>query len=149
MFAFLENLSMTEIMVVIVIAVIVFGGRLPEAAGEAAAQLQKFRRTLGDLKRDTGIDREIAEMRRNVEQAIPRMPRIVDVPHTIERRLEAVAREADAAATKALEEPKPAATDESAHAPGTTNGSTLGAPEGATPTSPAASTPPAEPEPLQ
>jgi Sec-independent protein translocase protein TatA len=148
MFAFLENLSMTEIMVVIVIAVIVFGGRLPEAAGEAAAQLHKLRRTLGDLKRDTGIDREIAEMRRNVEQAIPRMPRIVDVPHTIERRLEAVAREADAAATKALEEPKSTAADDAAHAAGAANGAAHRAPEGATPTSPAA-TPPAESEPLQ
>ena len=99
MFAFLENLSLTEIGIVIVVAVMVFGGKLPEAAGQAAAQLQKLRRTLTDLKRETGIDKELAEMKRNVEQAIPRMPRIVDVPGTIERRLEAVAREADSAAT--------------------------------------------------
>jgi Sec-independent protein translocase protein TatA len=99
-FAFLENLSLTEIGIVIVVAVMVFGGKLPEAAGQAAAQLQKLRRTLTDLKRETGIDKELAEMKRNVEQAIPRLPRIVDVPGTIERRLEAVAREADTTATK-------------------------------------------------
>jgi Sec-independent protein translocase protein TatA len=109
-FAFLENLSLTEICIVIVVAVMVFGGKLPEAAGQAAAQLQKLRRTLTDLKRETGIDKELAEMKRNVEQAIPRLPRIVDVPGTIERRLEAVAREADAAATK------PEATPDAAEA---------------------------------
>jgi len=119
MFAFLENLSLTEIGIVIVVAVMVFGGKLPEAAGQAAAQLQKLRRSLTDLKRETGIDKELAEMRRNVEQAIPRMPRIVDVPGTIERRLEAVAREADAAGAKTVEEPPapPAAEAESAPQP--------------------------------
>ena len=108
MFAFLENLSLTEIGIVIVVAVMVFGGKLPEAAGQAAAQLQKLRRTLTDLKRETGIDKELADMKRNVEQAIPRLPRIVDVPGTIERRLEAVAREADAAATKTEAAPEAA-----------------------------------------
>jgi Sec-independent protein translocase protein TatA len=110
MLAFLENLSLTEIGIVIVVAVMVFGGKLPEAAGQAAAQLQKLRRQLTDLKRETGIDKELAEMKRNVEQAIPRMPRIVDVPGTIERRLEAVAREADAAAVKPDAAPDAAAT---------------------------------------
>jgi Sec-independent protein translocase protein TatA len=110
MFAFLENLSLVEIGIVIVVAVMVFGGKLPEAAGQAAAQLQKLRRSLTDLKRETGIDRELADMRRSVEQAIPRVPRIVDVPGTIERRFDAVAREAEADAAKTAALPEPTTT---------------------------------------
>ena len=134
MFAFLENLSLPEICIVIVVAVMVFGGNLPQAAGQAAAQLQKLRRSLGDLKRETGIDREIAEMRRNVEEAIPRLPRIIDVPGTIERRLEGVAREADATAAKTEATAAPVQAAEA---------SSLATPD-ASP-APSATTPPGEP----
>jgi Sec-independent protein translocase protein TatA len=82
--AFIENLSFTEIIIVAVVAVLVFGGKLPEAAGQAAAQLQRLRRQLSDLRRDSGIDREIDAVRRTMDQ-LPRMPRTLDIAERLAR----------------------------------------------------------------
>lgn len=85
MLGIFDSLSFTEILIVVVVAVLVFGGKLPEAAGQAAAQLARLRRQLGDLRRDSGIDREIDAVRRTIEQSVPRVPRTIDVVERLAR----------------------------------------------------------------
>ena len=52
----LLNLGMAEIVLILVVAILIFGRDLPSAAVKAAATLQKLRRSLADLRRETGID---------------------------------------------------------------------------------------------
>jgi Sec-independent protein translocase protein TatA len=82
------GLSPAELFVIAIVAVLVFGARLPQAAGEAAATLQRFRRSLSDLRRETGIDQEIARARREFESV--RRPLAVDLPDTIRREVKAL-----------------------------------------------------------
>ena len=58
MLAFL-NLAPSELAVVAVVAILVWGRRLPQVVGQAAGVVQKVRRSLEDLRRETGIDTEI------------------------------------------------------------------------------------------
>lgn len=69
MLAFVGNLSFLEMGMILVIAVLVFGRRLPEVAGQAAAQLHKARRALTDLRRESGIDEELRKARRTLSSA--------------------------------------------------------------------------------
>jgi len=73
------NLSPTEVIIILVVAIVVFGRRLPEVAGQAAGALQRMRRSLDDLRRETGIDREIRNARRAFEDAVPRDVRSFDL----------------------------------------------------------------------
>jgi Sec-independent protein translocase protein TatA len=75
----LLNLSPAEVAIIVIVAIVVFGRRLPQVAGQAAGTVQRWRRSLDDLRRETGIDREIAEARRAVESAVPREVRALDV----------------------------------------------------------------------
>ena len=75
----LLNLSPIEVAIIVIVAIVVFGRRLPEVAGQAAGAVQRLRRSLDDLRRETGIDREIQEARRAVETAVPRDVRALDV----------------------------------------------------------------------
>lgn len=68
MLALIQNLNVVEIVVIGVVAVLIFGRRLPEVAGQAAHGLAKARRTLQDLRRQTGIDEELRQVRRTVEE---------------------------------------------------------------------------------
>lgn len=68
----LLNLGMFEIGLILVVAILVFGRDLPSAAVQAAATLQKLRRSLADMRRETGIDDELRRARREFEQAVPR-----------------------------------------------------------------------------
>ena len=72
MFALLFNLSLGELIAIGVVALLVFGSRLPEVAAQIAVQMQRARRSLQDLRRETGIDREMWEVRRRFEEAVPR-----------------------------------------------------------------------------
>lgn len=78
MLGFIENLAFSEIVILLVVAVLVFGGKLPEAAAQAAAQIQRLKRQLSDMRRDSGIDREIDAVKRSMDQ-IPRLPRTIDL----------------------------------------------------------------------
>ena len=72
MFAFIDNLGGTELLIVLVAALLVFGKRLPQVAGDAARQMAKLRRSLDEAWRDTGMEKEIAQVRRDLDAAIPR-----------------------------------------------------------------------------
>ncbi|MBM3988045.1 MAG: twin-arginine translocase TatA/TatE family subunit [Planctomycetes bacterium] len=65
----LFGLSFAELVVIFVVAILVFGQRLPRVAGETAATLQRVRRSLSDLRRETGIDHEIQKAKREFEDA--------------------------------------------------------------------------------
>ena len=69
MLAFLGNLGPSEIIVIVVVAVLIFGNRLPEAASKAYMQFRKLRQSMDEMRRDTGIDREIRSIERSVREA--------------------------------------------------------------------------------
>jgi len=101
------NLGFTEILVISVVAILVFGPRLPQVAAEAAHFVGRMRRSLAELRRETGIDREIAEARRNLEQAVPRDVRTFDVRKTLRARSDELRREVAAPIEKSLSGPPP------------------------------------------
>ena len=96
------GLSISEILVIAIVAILVFGSRLPQVAGEAAATLQRAKRSLADLRRETGIDQEIARARREFETSV-RRPLAVELPETIRRETQA--------AKRAIEQPLEAPSD--------------------------------------
>ncbi len=61
--AFLTNINPTELVVIVVVAILIFGRRLPEVAGRAAGHLQRARQALGELKRESGLDEELRTAR--------------------------------------------------------------------------------------
>lgn len=69
MLAFLGNLGPSEIVVIVVVAVLIFGNRLPEAASKAYLQFRKLRQSMDEMRRDTGIDRELRNIERTVREA--------------------------------------------------------------------------------
>jgi Sec-independent protein translocase protein TatA len=69
MLAFLNNLGLTELVVIAVIAVLIFGKDLPQAASKAYLQARKLRNAVDDLRRDSGIEREIRNIERNMREA--------------------------------------------------------------------------------
>lgn len=89
------GLSPIELLVIVVVAIVVFGQRLPQVAGETAATLQRFKRSLTDLRRETGIDQEIYKAKREYEEA-QRQARAADPRMELSR--EAAAAKAQAAA---------------------------------------------------
>lgn len=68
MLALLQNLNVVELVVIAVVAVIVFGPRLPEVARQSAVNLAKARRALLELRRQSGIDEELREARRSIAE---------------------------------------------------------------------------------
>jgi Sec-independent protein translocase protein TatA len=69
MLAFLQNINPSELVVIAIVAILIFGRRLPEVAGKTAAQMQRARRAFNDLKRESGIDDELRQARRAFDQA--------------------------------------------------------------------------------
>ena len=103
MFAFIDNLGGTELLIVLVAALLVFGKRLPQVAGDAARQMAKLRRSLDEAWRDTGMEKEIAQVRRDLDAAIPRDLSIGDMARAASaemdkriRTIEAEAKNVDA-----------------------------------------------------
>jgi Sec-independent protein translocase protein TatA len=60
--ALIGNLSATEILVVGIVAVLIFGKRLPEVASQTYSQIRKLREGMDQFRRDTGIDRELSSI---------------------------------------------------------------------------------------
>lgn len=70
MLALFTNWGPTELFVVFVVAVLVFGRRLPEVAGQAAHKVGQLRRQLETLRRESGIDQEIREVQRTIREGM-------------------------------------------------------------------------------
>ena len=60
--AILWNLGWFEVVLVAILAVVVFGGRLPQVAGQVVRVMAKLRRMFDDLRRDAGIDRAMRDV---------------------------------------------------------------------------------------
>jgi len=107
------NLGPLEILVVAVVAILVFGPRLPQVAAEAAHFIGRMKRSLAELRRETGIDQEIAAARRSLESAVPKEVRTLDVAGTMRRKVREVEREVDELVKRPLEGAgsEPAQTD--------------------------------------
>jgi len=103
------NLGPTELVVIAVLAILIFGPRLPQVAAEFGGWLVKFRRSVSDLRRDSGIDREIMEVRRQVENAVPREVRSFDPARSVREGVSTLQREVGAPVMKELEAVKDAA----------------------------------------
>lgn len=69
MLALFQNIGPLEILVIVVVAVLIFGKDLPQAASKAYLQLRKLRGAVDDLRRDTGIERELRDIERRVREA--------------------------------------------------------------------------------
>lgn len=96
MLAFIFNFGTLEIVLVGIVAVLVFGRNLPAVAVQAAGVVQKMRRSLADLRRQTGIDEELRNVRRTINSAVPDEVRRMDVREIVRRRVEDAEREAEA-----------------------------------------------------
>jgi len=64
MLALFGNLSLSELLVIAVIAVLVFGERLPQAAARAYREVMRLRRQLDQMRRESGIDKEFRDIER-------------------------------------------------------------------------------------
>ncbi len=60
-----------ELLVALMIGLLLFGGRLPEVAKDIGRTFFKLRRSVNDLRRETGIDQTIRDLKREAEQAKP------------------------------------------------------------------------------
>lgn len=67
--ALFGNIGIPEMVMIVVVAVLIFGGDLPQAASKAYVQLRKLRNAVDDLRRDSGIDQEIRNLQRTVREA--------------------------------------------------------------------------------
>lgn len=52
-----------------VVAVIVFGKSLPQVAAKGYMQLRRLRRSMEELRRESGIDRELRSIEREMREA--------------------------------------------------------------------------------
>lgn len=81
MLLFINNVNPTELLLIAVVAVLVFGRRLPEVAGQAAGQLAKAKKAVQDLRRESGLDEELRQARQAAKDLDPR--RLVDAPKPV------------------------------------------------------------------
>lgn len=77
MLALFGNLSLGETVVIVVVAVLIFGRRLPEVAVQAVRGFHRLRRSLDDFRRESGVDVELREMRRSLRE-LEREARVVE-----------------------------------------------------------------------
>lgn len=96
MFALLENLGTTEILICAVAALLVFGRRLPEVAAQAGSTLSKFKRNLDDAIHESGVEKEI----RKIKQSMPNDLSMRDVARAASRKVEERMRVLNAEADK-------------------------------------------------
>ena len=72
MIALIGNLDTSELVIVMLAAILIFGKKLPQVAAQAGQQLVKLRRSVDQAWRDTGMEGEIRNVKRDLEEAIPR-----------------------------------------------------------------------------
>ena len=94
--SFLAFISTGEILFALFVGLLLFGGKLPEVAKDIGKVFYKLRRSVQEMRQESGIDDALRDIRREVEDATPRVPR-VDLRKSI---------------TEALDEPKSAAPEE-------------------------------------
>lgn len=69
--ALIGNLDFSELVIILVAAILIFGSRLPRVAGQAGFYLARLRRSLEALWQDTGVVREIRSVQRELQSNMP------------------------------------------------------------------------------
>jgi len=122
-FAIFEDIGMSEILVIGVVGVLLFGKRLPEVASQAGQQLVKFRRSLQQVKAESGMDQEVRKIQRTIQEAIPRDFSVGEVARLasarVQERIQSARQEIDLEIGKPLPEGTPAPPDPAAPPEGT------------------------------
>ena len=60
-----------ELLIVVVVGVMVFGSRFPEVIRQVGKLWFRLRRTMNDIKRETGLEQSLDELRRDVDPFSP------------------------------------------------------------------------------
>lgn len=79
MLALFDNIGFGELLLVVIVALLVFGRRLPEVAGQAGSQIAKLKRSLEDLRQESGIDQEVRRMQDEIRKARDVIPRNLSI----------------------------------------------------------------------
>jgi len=58
-----------EILIALVVGLLLFGGRLPEIVKQVAKFFGEAKRTMADIRRETGVDEVIRDIRSDVDRA--------------------------------------------------------------------------------
>lgn len=80
MLAFFSNLHPFELGLAFFVALLVFGGRLPEVVMDIARRVYRLRAMLTDLRRESGLDDELRNLQRTVRDAEYEVRRSVERP---------------------------------------------------------------------
>ncbi len=67
--AFFGDIAAVEILLVAAVAVILFGKDLPQVAAKAFIQVQKLRRSVSQVWRESGMSEEIRKLQRELDKA--------------------------------------------------------------------------------
>ncbi|MFT5285776.1 MAG: Sec-independent protein translocase protein TatA [Planctomycetota bacterium] len=62
MLALIGNLGPLETLLIVLVVVLVFGGRLPEVARQTMRMVAKFRNAVDELKREVNLDGEMRKI---------------------------------------------------------------------------------------
>lgn len=144
-FALFDNLGGGELFIAGVVALLVFGKRLPEVAAQAGQALTKFRRGLDSAWNDTGMDHEI----RKIKEAMPKDISMTDMARAASRKMEQRLREMEKGelpSARSSESVDPGAIEDAANATPSSASPSPAAPSAAYSTGLAALTAPATPE---
>ena len=60
-----------ELLIVAVVGIMVFGSKFPEAIRQVSKLWFRLRRTMNDIKRETGLEQTLDELRRDVDPFSP------------------------------------------------------------------------------
>ncbi len=74
MLALLFNLDLSELAIILIGAILVFGRNLPQVAMRGAAQFVKLRRQLMQVWREAGFEEELRKAQRELETSVPKLP---------------------------------------------------------------------------
>lgn len=107
MIALIGNLDTSELMIVALVAILIFGKRLPQVAAQAGSQLVKLRRSLDQAWRETGMEKEIRNVQRDLDNVIPRDLSLGEMARLASAEMDKRVRanEEELAAERAREEP--------------------------------------------
>jgi TatA/E family protein of Tat protein translocase len=61
----------TEFMVALVVGLLLFGGKLPEIAKDLGRSFFKLKRTMNDIRKETGLEDTIRDLKKDVEENNP------------------------------------------------------------------------------
>ncbi len=105
MFAFIGS---SELMLAALVGLLLFGGRLPEVLREVGKVWFRLRRSINDLKRESGLDEAIRDIRRETEAISFR-------PEDLQRELDPFAGPAKEEEPAKAKADRPIAADEKPH----------------------------------